>query len=67
MPRQGKALKLTPANATALGNALDKLAPHVAAAAESWSELTPEQRQALLAHSPILARLIALALPFREV
>ena len=59
-----RSLKLTPGRSKQLLTALDTLAPHVDAAAEVWPQLTPEQRDKLLEHSPVLARLLSLARRF---
>lgn len=56
-----KSLKLTPGKSKQLLSALDALEPHVTSAAEVWGALTPEQRDALLAHSPVLSRFVDLA------
>lgn len=56
-----KSLKLTEASSKKLSDALDVLEPHIASAAEVWELLTPEQHDALISHSPILARFISLA------
>ena len=55
-----KTLKLTPAAAKKLQTALDDLTAHCAKAAEVWPGMKPEQREAFLAHSPVLARLLSL-------
>lgn len=56
-----RSLKLTPGRSKQLLAALDALEPHVVSAGEVWSSLTVEQRDALLAHSPVLARFVSLA------
>lgn len=62
--KQGRSLRVTAAKAKKMQAALDELEAHVSAAAESWNALTPAQRDALLAHSPVLSRFLDLARRF---
>lgn len=59
--KQGRSLRVTAAKAKKMQATLDELEAHVSAAAESWHALTAAQRDALLQHSPVLARFIHLA------
>ncbi len=56
-----KSLKLTPGKVKALNSALDTIEAHIIPAADIWATMPEKQRHELLAHSPVLARFIALA------
>lgn len=56
-----KSLKITATKKKSLTSALDLIEAHVAPAAAIWGDLTPEQREGLLAHSPVLARTLSIA------
>ena len=59
-------LKLPPGEAVAAQAALDRIEAHVLKIAPHWDQLTQAQRDDLLAHSPVLARFIALARQFGD-
>jgi len=61
-----KTMRLTAIRRQKLSSALDILAAHAETAASVWSEASDEQRETILAHSPLLARLIAMTAPFQE-
>lgn len=54
--RYGK--KLTPAIANVLINAINKLNKQYGDVLAHWGELTPEQKQAYIDHSPVLRRVL---------
>lgn len=58
--------KPTVAKKNQITTALAALRDHVLPIAEQWSKLTPDQRQLLLEHSPLLADFVRLAAPFYE-
>ena len=58
--------KLTPGKARQIEGVLALLEQHYGQVLEAWPSLTGEQRQEVLAHSPLLARLIMLARPWEE-
>lgn len=62
-----KSIRLTPGKQKQLLRALDALEEHYHDLAKVWTDLTPEQREQVLAHSPVLARWVELARPFTEV
>lgn len=59
-----RSIKLTSGKKKQLSSALDLIEAHTSAAAEAWPQLTPEQREKLLEHSPVLARFLSLAWRF---
>ena len=61
-----KSIKLTPGKAKQVEEALTLLAAHYGEVIALWPQLTAEQRQGVLAHSPLLAKLAALTAPLRE-
>lgn len=68
-PQQARtevSLRIPPGQEVATLQALERLEVHVLKIAPHWSALTPEQRQWLLEHSPVLARFVRLAQQFRE-
>ncbi len=54
-------IALPPALRAQLQGQLITLEQHVGKILDVWPQLTPRQRSALLEHSPILARIVALA------
>jgi hypothetical protein len=56
-----RSIKLTPGKAKQLASALDLIERYTDPVAEVWHSFTDEQREKLLAHSPVLARLVSLA------
>ena len=65
MSKPRRSIKLTAAQRTQQTQALDRLATWLAPLAGVWPSLRPAQRAAVLAHSPVLARLLALTEVFR--
>lgn len=59
-------LRIPPGEIVATNQALTRVEAHVAKIAPYWSALTAAQRADLLAHSPVLTRIIALARPFLD-
>jgi len=59
-----RSIKLTAGKKKQLFSALDLIEAHTSAAADAWPQLTPEQREKLLEHSPVLARFLSLARRF---
>ena len=60
-----KSIKLTPGKEKQLRAALAELKAHYGATLASFGSLTPAQQQDVLAHSPVLAELVALVEPLR--
>lgn len=58
--------KMTPSKAKQLESAIALLAEYYAPVLAAWPDLTPEQRAQVLAHSPILARLVEIVRPIAE-
>lgn len=56
-------MKLTPGKQKQIDSAIVLLQEHYGAVLAVWGQLTAEQREAALAHSPLLAKLMALILP----
>ena len=61
-----KSIRLNEAKAKKLTGYLDEIEAHYRPIIEAWPSLTSEQRQAVLVHSPILSRLVALVRPVLE-
>ncbi len=59
--------KMSAGKRTAVVNALEKVTKYYQPIRDAWGQATPEQREAYLAHSPILKALIDFARPFVEV
>ncbi len=59
-------IALTPGQSNQLNRALDEIEAHVNKIAPDWRALLPEQRDKLLATSPVLARVVKLARLFEE-
>lgn len=64
MPKPTKDIKLTAGKRKQIADALALATAHYAPLAEAWSQLTPAQREAVLAHSPVLAGIVAFARQF---
>lgn len=64
MAKPRKSLKLTPGKKTQLEAACAQLEAHVSIVAAVWPQLLPAQREAVLADSPVLNRVLAMAAPF---
>ena len=60
-----KRIKLTPGRITVLNKALADLRATYGDLLASWAQLTPQQREDVLANSPILAELKSLTDPLR--
>jgi hypothetical protein len=60
-------MKLAGGASQSLVNALDRIEAHVGPVLDVWGELTPAQRVGVLAHSPVLARIVALGERMRVV
>ena len=60
-----KSIRLTPGKEQQFRAALAKLKAHYGDTLASWGSLTPAQQQDVLAHSPVLAELVALTEPLR--
>ena len=60
-----KSIKLTPGKEQQFRAALADLKAHYGDTLASWGSLTAEQRADVLAHSPLLAELVALTEPLR--
>jgi hypothetical protein len=60
-----KSIKLTPGKEKQLRAALAVLKAHYGDTLASWGSLTEAQRADVLAHSPVLAELVALVEPLR--
>lgn len=59
-------IKLTPGKMKQIQSALDMLYELYFPLLVAWGQLTPRQRDEVLAHSPLLATLLALTAPARE-
>jgi len=60
MPKPAATIKLTPGKQKQIRSALDLLCQHYGEILLIWGQLTPRQREEVLAHSPLLAELISL-------
>jgi len=60
-------IKLTPGKQKQIVSAIDLLIAHYGETLTAWSELTPEQREQALVHSPQLTRLLGLTSQAGEV
>jgi len=65
--KRKESIKLTPGKRKQVEQALMLLAEHYGSLLASWSELQREQRDEVLAHSPLLAELTALTAPLRMI
>jgi hypothetical protein len=63
-PRQS--IKIPPGQAKKMSDAVSLLSTFYAPVLKIWSGLTPEQRQVVLEHSPLLVSIVALARPVLE-
>ena len=59
-------IKLTPGKLKQIKSAMVLLDTHYGAALAAWPKLTAAQREEVLQHSPLLARLAELTRPMRE-
>ena len=59
-------IKLTPGKLKQIKSAIALLDAHYDVAIAAWPELTAAQREEVLQHSPLLARLAELTRPMRE-
>lgn len=59
-------LRIPKGQEKAAEQALKRVEEHILRVAPHWSKLTPDQRQKLLEHSPVLAAFIELAYRFQR-
>ena len=64
--KEQKSIKMTPGKQRQVEAALVLLIEHYSEAIAAWSRLTAAQREAVLQHSPLLAKLADVTAPLRE-